>query len=134
MPEAMRNRPKNASLPDISLNSGWIAQSSSRESEQVVASLARWSPEASRAVLVKRFNLPMRDVCVTYRLWFEDAPANATLRVNQREYTNFETPLEIDVTDEVMLEDNEIAFYVPDQARGSFGDIRLIVRPCDDHA
>lgn len=56
------------------------------------------------------------------------------MRINQRDYGEIQTPLEIDVTDEVMLEDNEIAFYIPDQAQGSFGDIRLIVRPCDDHA
>lgn len=130
----MPNRTKTASLPDISLDGNWVHRFSASNAEKAVDSLAHWSPESGQATLVKRFDLPMRDICVSYWLRLDNAPANVMLRVNQRDYGKIQTPLEIDVTDEVMLEDNEITFYVADMTSGSFGDIRLIVRPCDDHA
>ena len=128
----MLNRQKT-SLPDISLDGNWTRRASASDTETAVASLAHWSPESGQTMLIKRFDLPMRDVCVSYWLRLETAPTNARMRINQREYGEIPTSLEIDVTDEVMLEDNEIAFSLPAQAQGAFGDIRLIVRPCDEH-
>jgi hypothetical protein len=104
-----------------------------------VPMLRQWSferrlSEGWTAWLQRRFDLPpIGDSCIDYRLQIEDAPSGAQLVINGREFGEVKVPTTIDVTDVVTLEDNQIAFRVPCDASGAFGNIRLIALPCDSY-
>jgi hypothetical protein len=131
-----------STIPDISLDDGWtcdyfedIPTLYEFMETYPVESLARWRFDRMRAEnwiawLEKKFDLPMRDVCVTYWLTIDSAPDETRFYLNGREFGVIETPLRLDVTDFVTLEANTIAFRVPCGMRGSFSDIRLTAFPC----
>jgi hypothetical protein len=130
--------------PTIPLNTDWTCdyfedgQASLYEFMEThyVPVLRQWSFERRlcegwAAWLQRRFDLPpIGDVCIDYRLLIEAAPYGAQLVLNGREYGKIAVPLDIDVTDVVTLEDNQIAFRVPCDTSGAFGSIRLIPVPC----
>lgn len=100
-----------------------------------VPSLRAWRFDQTRdknqiAWLEKRFDLPMRDVCVSYRLHIDAAFYAAHLSLNVQDFGEISTPFDQDVTDYVMLEDNVIALRVP-YTDAAFNDIRLIAIPCN---
>ncbi len=131
-----------ATIPDISLDDRWtcdyfedIPTLYEFMETYPVASLAKWRFDKTRAEnwiawLQKKFDLPLRDVCVSYWLCIDSAPAATRLYINGRDFGVVATPLRFDVTDYVTLDDNVIAFRVPCEMRGSFSDIRLTAFPC----
>jgi hypothetical protein len=132
----------SSTIPDISLDERWsldyfedIPTLYEFMETFTLPSLAKWRFDKTRAEnwiawLQKRFDLPLREVCVTYVLCIDSAPAGARFYLNGRDFGAIETPLRLDVTDYVTLEDNVIAFRVPCDMRGSFSDIRLTAFPC----
>ncbi|MCK6580933.1 MAG: hypothetical protein L6Q98_22810 [Anaerolineae bacterium] len=135
-----------SSIPDISLDADWTCDyfediPTLYEFMETfrLPSLAKWTFDKTRrenwlAWLQKKFDLPMRDICVTYRLRIDSAPSPGRLTINGRDFGEIAAPLDLDVTDYVTLEDNLIAFRVPCEARGSFSDIRLTAFPCNPHS
>ncbi len=131
-----------SSFPDISLDSEWLLDyfediPTLYEFMETfrLPSLAKWTFDKTRPVnwlawLQHHFDLPLRGVCVSYWLRIDSAPSTARLYINGRNFGEFSTPLSLDVTDYVALEDNRIEFRVPCDARGSFSDIRLTAIPC----
>lgn len=79
----------------------------------------------------RTFDLPpMDDICLNYVLSISQTPDRVELHLNGRNLGMISAPLEIDVTDMVTLDENRIAFRVPCDAEGQFGDIRLRAVPC----
>jgi hypothetical protein len=84
------------------------------------------------AWLQRGFDLePITDVCLRYQLHVERAPAGTRIYVNMTLVGEFQTePLQIDVTDYVMLEDNRIGLRVNCGAAGTFSGVVLRAVPC----
>lgn len=131
------------------LDSGWTCQYVEREpslntltNDIPVPSLAGWSFDRqaveSRAVQLKRsFMLEPTGDCVNYVLIIESAPANTAIylngeRVNTDDPTGpDEAPFELDITYDVALGENALAFLVECDAAGRFGCVRLQAVPCE---
>lgn len=86
--------------------------------------------EGRFAWLERAFDLPMPDECINYRLEIDYAPRDTHLFLNGRALGEIATPLHMDVTDFVALEDNRIVFRVSHNAFGGFGPIWLVAIPC----
>ncbi len=127
----------------ISLDAHWRCEYFEDDPDEVefatgidVPTLAGWSFDPLRldgwaAWLEKRFDLPLQDMCVNYDLSIDAAPPGTRLYVNGRDFGLIATPLQIDVTDMVALEDNVIALRVPSGSATAFGSSRLIAIPCE---
>ena len=127
----------------ISLDAHWRCEYFEDNPDEVefatgfdILTLAGWTFDPLRvegwaAWLEKRFDLPLQDLCVNYDLSIAAAPPQTRLYVNGRDFGLITTPLRIDVTDMVALEDNVIAFRIVDNADGGFGAVRLIAVPCE---
>lgn len=132
----------SSTIPDISLDSDWrcdyfedIPTLHDFMPTSPVPSLTQWRfdrtrDENWRAWLEKRFDLPMRDVCVNYVLRIDHVPEGTRLYVNGRAFGEIAAPMSADVTDYVTLEENVIALRVPSGTEGAFSDIRLVAVPC----
>lgn len=129
--------------PDISLNVGWTCDYFEPEIARLyefletydVPTLSMWRysqrfAEGWSAWLQRRFTLIAHDVCINYLLVIAAAPQGTVLFLNQRDFGVIETPATLDVTDYVTLDDNHIAFRVPNGATGTFNGVRLIGVPC----
>lgn len=87
--------------------------------------------EGWTAWLQRQFDVPpIEDVCVNFMLQIKSAPPGTQISINGRDFGVISTPFSLDVTDYITLEDNLIAFRVPYEAGGGFGDVRLRVVPC----
>jgi hypothetical protein len=87
--------------------------------------------EGWAAWLQRQFDVPpIEDVCVNFMLQIKSAPPGTQISINGRDFGVISTPFSLDVTDYITLEDNLIAFRVPCEAGGGFGDVRLRVVPC----
>lgn len=132
-----------STIPDISLDDHWaldyfedIPTLYEFMETHRLPSLAKWRFDKTRAEnwiawLQREFDLPLRDVCVTYTLCIDSAPDETRFYLNGRDFGVITTPLRLDVTDFVTLEANIIAFRVPCDMRGSFSDLRLTAFPCN---
>jgi hypothetical protein len=99
-----------------------------------IPSLTKFEPRqipTKLAWLERAFDLPIQDECINYMLSIDSAPVGTRLSINGREVGEFLTPLSLDVTDIVALEDNVMTLSVPHNALGWFGIMQLIVIPCE---
>ena len=127
----------------ISLDAHWLCEYFEDAPDEVefatgidVPTLMGWTFDSRRtggwaAWLEKRFDLPLQDLCVNYDLSIEAAPPGTRLYINGRDFGVITTPLQIDVTDTVALEDNVVALRVVGGSDATFGSSRLIAVPCE---
>ncbi len=115
-------------ISEISLDLHWYGDDFS------ISELAAFDPRGIDGKLVwleREFDLPLQDVCISYELYVNAAPAGTHLTINGRDFGEIETPFVFDVTDFVTLEQNRIAFRVMHGASGRFGAVRLVAIPCE---
>jgi hypothetical protein len=130
-------------LPYITLNTDWRCDYFEIEPSLYefmdgidVPVLQAWAfdrrmTEGWGAWLQRKFDVPpIENVCVNFMLNIKRVPTGAQLIINGRDFGIISAPFSFDVTDYITLEDNIIAFLVPCEASGSFGDVRLRVVPC----
>ncbi len=131
-------------LPYITLNTDWRCDYFETEPSLYefmdgfdVPVLQAWAfdrrmTEGWVAWLQRTFDVPpIEDVCVNFVLHIKSAPPGTHLIINGRDFGAVPMPFSFDVTDYITLEDNIIAFRVPCEAGGGFGDVRLRVVPCE---
>jgi hypothetical protein len=123
-------------MTQIQLDSHWRCAPSADDFDggMNISLLSRFDPrriDGKMAWLDRFFDLPIQDQCVNYTLKIESVPIGTHLTLNGRDLGEIALPFTLDVTDIVALEDNLIAFRVMRGAAGGFGDVRLIVIPCD---
>lgn len=136
-------------LPPISLDAGWVCEYFELRpdlyefaKDVLVSSLAAWTFDRIRsenwaAWLRRRFTLEPLDTCVQYYLYIDTAPANARIYVNNRHVADYippgpdDPPFELDITADVALGENMLAFRVECDAPGCFSGVRLQPVPCD---
>ena len=134
-------------LDPVSLDDGWVCgyavDPPVLKFDKPVTSLAEWSfdaesPENNVVAWLKRsFTLEMVDFCVNYVLHLDSAPANTVIFINGERAGVYlsplpaYSPLALDITMLVALDDNEIIFHVDRAAPGNFADVRLQAVPCD---
>jgi hypothetical protein len=133
-----------ATLPYVLLGGGWQCEYLELDPSlyewmepQLVPSLFDWSfdkrrPEGWVAWLTRTFDLPPMDddPCLNFVLTIKAAPYPVELDLNGRSFGVIDAPCELDITDFVALDDNRIAFRVPPDAQGRFGDVRVRAVPC----
>ncbi len=136
-------------LPPISLDTDWICAYFEVEpvlfefaNDQQVDSLAEWSFAKNRvdnwaAWLKRSFQLEATDYCVNYFLYLDSAPAGTRIYLNGQQVATYtppgldDPPYELDITLNVALGANEIAFRVDWNAAGQFAGVRLQPVPCE---
>lgn len=87
-------------------------------------------PDGWAVWLERRFTLHPTSECVRYELSITAAPSGAQLSMNGKAYGSVSAPTTYDVTDDVTLDENRIAFRVESGAEGGFGEIRLRAIAC----
>lgn len=116
----------------ISLDAHWRCNPLNSDTASFnVPFLSAFALDRKAARLEKRFDLPMTDECVGYWLEIGAAPSGTVLLINGRDFGAVQTPLRLDVTDVVALEDNTITLRVVSDTVGGFGAVRLAAVPCD---
>jgi hypothetical protein len=101
-----------------------------------VPSLEAWSFDKLRvenwaAYLRRPFVLTPTAACVRYFLYIDSAPCGTRIYINNRALIEYQPPglddppFELDVTDHVHLDRNEIGFRVMWDAPGRFSRVRL---------
>ncbi len=131
-------------LPAVLLNDGWRCEYFEMNAgmrqfadDAPVPSLVEWVFDKRRgenwgAWLKCGFDLHPTDACVSYTLRIDSAPEETLLFINGEKIGVIaETPCNIDVTNVVALEYNEIALRVEWNAAGRFEGIRLQPVPCE---
>lgn len=137
------------SLPPFSLNDGWVCEYFELRPDLYefakdvpVPSLADWTFDRIRsenwaAWLRRTFTLAALDMCVSYYLYIDTAPHRARIYVNNTHVADYippgpdDPPFEVDITADVALGVNTVAFRVECDAPGRFSGVRLQPVPCD---
>lgn len=106
-----------------------------------VADISAWSAERRfddtwAALLSTTFFIQPVDACISYWLSFAHTCVEVILYINDRRVGAFTGEALVDVTDYVWLDDNVLQLRVDcgDCASdGQFGEISLLMTPCDEH-
>lgn len=126
-------------LSPIPLSAGWTCRYENGPADVTrVPSLAGWTFDAYRsdsgtARLEHSFVLKQTEICVSYVLHVDSAPAATQIYVNGEHVGDYaeNRPLELDVTYQVALGENTLVFVVAGGAVGGFEGVRLQPVPCD---
>jgi hypothetical protein len=132
-------------LNRISLDQNWTCQYLENDpdlfeflaDDTPVPSLRSWVrngrfTEGWGAWLHRGFSLePMDEICLSYFLHIDSAPYKTRIYINEKHIATYSTPVKIDVTDYVWLEDNIIGIRVDCDTPGSFSEVYLQPVPCD---
>lgn len=134
--------------PFLDLNDNWICEYFELRPDLYefakdvdVPALDSWRFDRLRVVdwaafLRRSFFLAPTDSCVSYHLLIDTAPDGARIYINDRHVADYhapgpdDPPFELNITDHVHLDTNEIGFRVACDAPGHFSGVRLQSLPC----